>query len=446
MSHAVIITDLGFGDAGKGTTIDYLARQELSVVVRYNGGPQAAHNVVTPDGRHHTFAQFGSGSFVDGAFTHLSRYMLINPLDMFPEAEHLNALGVQDVWRRTTVDREALIITPWQQAANRLRELARGNGRHGSCGQGVGETMADSIDRPDLVIRVKDIEMNLVEKLNDLRQYKRDQMHREIGIVGDNTDDWKLLNDDSFPSLLGAAYRNWMQLVTVVGANYLSILADQTEQLLFEGAQGVLLDEWYGFHPYTTWSTTTPANALQLLSEIQYADDVQRLGIIRAYTTRHGPGPFVTEDASLARRIPEYHNDTGQWQGVFRYGHLDLVAHQYAITVSGGIDQLVVTGMDRMDSWQYCQSYQVPDGYDRAIFFGFDIDGNARSINVGPFADLQYQGRLTEYLSRCHPVYHQSDMVDDRQLLSVIEETLGVPIGLTSYGPLATDKRVSIAC
>jgi adenylosuccinate synthase len=372
--------------------------------------------------------------------------MLINPLDMFPEAEHLSALGVCNIWQRTTVDRDALIITPWQQAANRLRELARGDGRHGSCGQGVGETMADSIDRPDLAIRVKDIEMNLVQKLNDLRLYKRDQMRREIGTIGYDTDDWKLLNDDSFARLLCAAYRNWARLITIVGSEYLSELANQTEQLLFEGAQGVLLDEWYGFHPYTTWSTTTPANALQLLDDIHYADDVQRLGIIRAYTTRHGPGPFVTEETSLARRIPEYHNGTGKWQGAFRYGHLDLVAHQYAIAASGGIDQLVVTGMDRMDSWQYCQRYQVPSGDDRTAFFYFDTDGNAQTINVGSFADLEYQGRLTEYLSDCRPVYHQSDMVDDRRLLSVIEETLDVPIGLTSYGPSATDKRVSIAC
>lgn len=445
MAHAVIVTDLGFGDAGKGTTVDYLARQAPSVVVRYNGGPQAAHNVITPDGRHHTFAQFGSGSFIDGTSTHLSRFMLINPLAMFPEAEHLQQLGVRDIWQRTTVDREALIITPWQQAANRLRELARGNGRHGSCGQGIGETMADSIDRPDLVIRVKDIERDLPQKLDALRLYKREQVRQEIGVIKNGTADWGLLNDDSFVALLTAAYRNWVRLVKVVGMNYLSILADQTEQLLFEGAQGVLLDEWYGFHPYTTWSTTTPANALQLLDDIQYADDVRRLGILRAYTTRHGPGPLVTEDTDLAHELPEYHNGTGQWQGAFRYGHLDLLAHQYAIAVSGGIDQLVVTGMDRKDSWLYCQRYQVPDGHDRGVYFDFDTNGGASAIKVGPFADLTYQGRLTEYLSRCHPIYSPSHTVGSERLLSVIEETLGVPVGLTSYGPSATEKRALVA-
>jgi adenylosuccinate synthase len=129
--QAVIVTDLGYGDAGKETMVDYLVRQgpedESAVVVRYNGGPQAAHNVVTADGRRHTFAQFGSGSFVPGAQTHLSRFMLINPLNMEPEAEHLQRLGVTDVWERLSVDEDAIVITPWQVAANQLRELARGS-------------------------------------------------------------------------------------------------------------------------------------------------------------------------------------------------------------------------------------------------------------------------------------------------------------------------------
>ena len=78
--RAILIADLGFGDSGKGTTVDHLARREgASAVVRYNGGAQAAHNVVTEEGLHHTFAQFGSGTFA-GAKTHLSRCMMINPL------------------------------------------------------------------------------------------------------------------------------------------------------------------------------------------------------------------------------------------------------------------------------------------------------------------------------------------------------------------------------
>lgn len=443
--QALIVTDLGYGDAGKGTTVDFLARQKETVVVRYNGGPQAAHNVVTPDGRHHTFAQFGSGSFTPGVRTHLSRFMLLNPLNMFPEAEHLMALGVRDIWQRVTVDRQAMIITPWQQAANRLREIARGGSRHGSCGQGVGETMADSIARPDLVIRVGDIETDLLSKLQALRQYKLTQLQREVGDVL-APDEWALLTDTSFADLLVAAYRNWATFVQIVEGDYLGALAAQTEQLVFEGAQGVLLDEWFGFHPYTTWSTTTPANALQLLADIGYTDEVKRLGILRAYTTRHGPGPFVTEDTVFGRGIPELHNDTGAWQGAFRYGHLDLVAHCYAVDVSGGMDELVVSGLDRQDAWQYCWAYEAPDVVDCEDFFKVNERGFITAIKCGVLGDLDYQARLAELLLICHPIYHRSGTVDGRELLQSIEEALGAPVGLTSYGPTWADKRVSVVC
>src|ERR1700733_7329276 len=92
--QAIFIADLGFGDAGKGTITDFLTRQQKAhTIIRYNGGPQAAHNVVTPGGRHHTFAQFGSGMFLPWTKTFLSRFMLINPLNMLKEARHLSSLG-----------------------------------------------------------------------------------------------------------------------------------------------------------------------------------------------------------------------------------------------------------------------------------------------------------------------------------------------------------------
>ncbi|HET8846443.1 MAG TPA: adenylosuccinate synthetase, partial [Ktedonobacteraceae bacterium] len=143
---AIFITDLGFGDAGKGTITDFLARRfSAHTVVRYNGGPQAAHNVVCPDGRHHTFSQFSSGMFLPGTRTLLSRFMLINPLNMLKESRHLNAYGISDALQRVQIDRRALVITPFQRAMNRLREIARADSRHGSCGEGVGECMADSL-------------------------------------------------------------------------------------------------------------------------------------------------------------------------------------------------------------------------------------------------------------------------------------------------------------
>src|SRR5581483_6075931 len=93
--QAIFIADLGFGDAGKGTITDFLTRElAADLIVRYNGGPQAAHNVVTPDGKHHTFAQFGSGMLLPWTRTFLSRFMLINPLNMLKEEKHLREMGI----------------------------------------------------------------------------------------------------------------------------------------------------------------------------------------------------------------------------------------------------------------------------------------------------------------------------------------------------------------
>src|SRR5512146_3203468 len=116
-SLAILVADLGYGDAGKGSIVDYLTRlTNAHTVVRYNGGAQAAHNVITPDGRHHTFSQFGSGTFVPGTRPHLSRFMMVHPLAMLAEERHLRALGIPDAFRRVSVDREALVTTPFQQS------------------------------------------------------------------------------------------------------------------------------------------------------------------------------------------------------------------------------------------------------------------------------------------------------------------------------------------
>lgn len=109
--------------------------------------------------------------------------------------------------------------------------------------------------------------------------------------------------------------------------------------MVFEGAQGVLLDEHQGFHPYTTWSTTTFANAETLFAEAGAAHAALRLGGSACCArTRHGPGPLPTEDHAFTPALPEPHNGTGRWQGAFRLGHFDAIAHRYALAACGGAD------------------------------------------------------------------------------------------------------------
>src|SRR5579885_2254273 len=177
--QAILIADLGFGDAGKGTITDFLTRRLVAhTVVRYNGGPQAAHNVVTPDGRHHTFSQFGSGMFLPWTTTLLSRFMLINPLNMLKEERHLSMLGVTNAFERTLIDRRSLVITPFHKAINRLRELARADERHGSCGEGIGECMADALARGEAQIFAGDLQDRAIvaSKLRSLYERKRSEV------------------------------------------------------------------------------------------------------------------------------------------------------------------------------------------------------------------------------------------------------------------------------
>lgn len=451
--QAVILTDIGFGDAGKGTTVDYLVRRaDSAVVIRYNGGAQAAHNVVTPGWQHHTFAQFGSGSFLPAVRTHLSRFMLINPLNMLSEGDRLEAIGVSDPWGRTSVEEDAVLITPWQRSANRLRELARGEGRHGSCGQGIGETRSDALCFPELAIRAGDTGSFalLVRKLRQLCKYKYQQLREELGaldVLGADAE-WQAFTDPDFGSV-AQAFRQWAAKVKIVGRDYLHALAAQHELLVFEGAQGVLLDEWRGFHPYTTWTRTTPHNALELLQDCSFGGDIRRLGIMRAYTTRHGAGPFVTEDEGMTRSVKDVHNGTGQWAGAFRVGHLDLVAHAYALEACEGIDALVVTGLDRMaerDTWLVCDRYRLHEPHaDASDYLGFDAAGLVRSLKLGTYRDRPYQARLTEQLSSCRPVYSALTVQDTAgrqdELLWTIEDRLGLPIALASFGPTAVQKR-----
>ncbi|MEI6292003.1 MAG: adenylosuccinate synthetase, partial [Chloroflexota bacterium] len=156
--RAFIIVDLGFGDSGKGLLTDFLARQyQAGVVVRYNGGAQAGHNVVLPDGRHHTFSQFGSGSFIPGVRTYLSRRVVIHPGALLVEGTILQEKGLPDVFSRLRMSEEALIITPFHQAANRIKEIVRGADRHGSCGVGVGEAVEDASAHPGDSVQAGDL-------------------------------------------------------------------------------------------------------------------------------------------------------------------------------------------------------------------------------------------------------------------------------------------------
>ncbi|HEY4421598.1 MAG TPA: adenylosuccinate synthetase [Pseudonocardia sp.] len=393
MNDHLAIVDLGYGDAGKGTVVDTLcAAGGVRAVLRFNGGAQAAHNVVTEDGRHHTFAQFGSGT-LRGVPTHLTRFTVVDPVALAAEAA---ALG--DPFELLTVDGDALLATPWHRAANQRREERQ---RHGSCGMGVGETMAYAISHANAP-RARDV-------------LARPVLRRKLAAAAADLGPCGVPIDDVVDAFVAFGQR-----VRIVDSGFTERLLD-SGPCVFEGAQGVLLDEWRGWHPHTTWSTTTFDNVSALCSSFR------RIGVVRTYTTRHGAGPFVTADRALD--LPEAHNGTGEWQREFRVGHFDAVAHRYAVSVAGGVDGLAVTHLDapaRCAGLRVCTSYEV--------------DGEIwERIVPGPERDLEYQSRVTEALFRAR----MGSLRRPEDWAGEIGALLGAPVVVESFGPRSSDKRVA---
>ncbi|QSQ18876.1 adenylosuccinate synthetase [Pyxidicoccus parkwayensis] len=446
---AHLVVDLGFGDSGKGTLTDWLVRRHgAGLVVRFNGGAQAGHNVITEDGRHHTFSQFGAGSFVPGVRTHLARSTVLHPLAMRVEARYLAERGVPDALARTTVSEHARVITPFHQAAGRLRELARGAGRHGTCGVGVGETVRDALANPADALHARDLgepvslarkartaQERLRSELSEVMRAARTHPHAEPELA--------LLEDTDVASRWAQAVQTLRPRERVVGDEWLGT-ALREGTTVFEGAQGVLLDEWRGFHPHTTWSTCTFDLALELLHAHGFDGEVHRLGVLRTYASRHGEGPFPTEEPALAPALPEPHNGAAGWQGRFRVGGFDAVLARYALASCGGVDSLALTHLDRlMDRWPVCTAYRAPSTHDDVLIRGTVDPSHVTGLRLGPHRDLAHQERLTRALSACTPVREELDLGEQAsdRFVSWVEATLGVRVSVTSHGPTARDKR-----
>jgi adenylosuccinate synthase len=450
-SPRVIVVDLGFGDAGKGTITDWLVRSlGARAVVRFNGGAQAGHNVVTEDGRHHTFAQLGAATFVPGVRTFLSKRVVFHPTALLVEADHLARVGVHDALDRIIVSEECLVTTPIHQAATCVRELARGGARHGSCGVGVGETMRDAIARPGDAIcagNLRDPAL-LLRWLERLQENKRDELAAELRALpqGELADAQRMALEDR------SVMERWVRETRAVADRpivqddgALHAVLGAPEPVVLEGAQGVLLDEWAGFHPFTTWSTCTFQNALDLLGEHGSAGETFRLGVLRSFATRHGAGPFPTESADLPEGRTREHNGLGPWQGRFRTGWFDAVLARYALEACGGADGLALTHLDRFGAgvpWRVANAYDLPHKFDALVVRA--ASGRVRGLRLGVHRDLGHTEQLGEALFAAQPVYeaaHETGGVEP-DVATAVERLVGAPVILTSHGPTADDKQL----
>lgn len=395
--NVFMVCGLGFGDEGKGSVVDYLVRKYgLKTVVRFNGSSNAAHNVVA-NGVHHTFSQFGSGTLVPGVKTYLSKNVLFDPASIYQEAETLKKIGVSDALNRLVVHPECYIINPYHRAVCRFKEERRGGGRHGSTGVGLNEAETE---------REEDCGLLVEELLDPQRTAKvlKKSRERAIEIMGIDAD-YILPRIDFTASFMCGFVKEF--LVAEMPEK------DLTQDVVYEGAQGALLDEFYGFFPYVTRSCTTLSNAWWMMDSPVF-ESARKIGVMRSYTTRHGAGPFPTE---LPYHDQEEHNSDHPYQGTFRAGLLDLVLMKYGLDASMA-SEIALTHVDRLPP-RVCVSYD-----------NFDLK----------YSVAQSGETLTDKLQTAKPLYVNFPE-DEKSIIHNIERTLECPIKIISRGKEACHKE-----
>jgi adenylosuccinate synthase len=449
MTHqAYAVIDLGFGDSGKGTIVDYLARKTGSnLVVRFNGGAQAGHNVVTPDGRHHCFSQFGSGTFVEGVRTLLTADVAIHPLGLQKEAAHLRQIGVPDALSRLFIDERCLVITPYHQALNCLKELSRGKDAHGSCGIGYGETIAQSISPNPNAKYGTMIAWNLrhpcTNQLEEIREWLLIQADELIKPAFDHHSEsdllwtkwYSLIKDKENVDVISKMFLEIGKQLRLVG-HWDKGIVSEAKTPIFEGAQGVLLDEKWGFPPYYTWSNTTGSQIHDKYGLHPGDGSITTIGVVRAFPTRHGAGPFPTEDKSLAETVRGDFNLFNQWQGNLRIGYFDHVLNRYAMQAcrvsNFPISALAVTHLDKLHGW-------VPTWKECSMYYpNIDTITNERRLDAEKL--LWAEGDIrTNMLFDAKPGYEESSS-DEHNVVRRIESYAEVPVVIKSTGSTAKNK------
>lgn len=364
---ARVVIGANFGDEGKGLLTDYYASKlpteypNSRYVVRYNGGAQAGHTVVTPDKRH-IFSHFGSGSLT-GAATFLARDFIVNP--RFFLNEH-RAVGNNTA---VLVDPSCRVSVPYDRLINELVEQARGVNRHGSVGVGINET----------VRRCEHTQYKLtVDGLRD-----SDYTLRKLGRIANQ---WvpQRLEALGFPDILSKSDQEMLkcgQLMqrftndcrTFMGLTLRNIptgFRSKTMHIIFEGAQGLQLDPDYGVMPHLTPSHTGLKNVVPLAAEM-VIDELEVTYVTRCYLTRHGAGPLPFECPKPYPGIVDETNLPHNFQGELRFAPLNIDMLKEVITkdlkhAEGKIPVTVTLAVTCLDQVGNAPLRYVLDGQERS--------------------------------------------------------------------------------
>ena len=418
MANNVVVLGTQWGDEGKGKIVDLLT-DSAKYAVRYQGGHNAGHTLVI-DGEKTVLHLIPSGILRDDLMSIIGNGVVLSPAALLEEMKMLEARGVP-VRDRLRISEACPLILPYHIALDQAREVARGNKAIGTTGRGIGPAYEDKVSRRAL--RVGDLfdTEKFAAKLKEVMEYHNFVLTNYYKV--DAVDYQKTLDE---PLEVADLLKSMVVDVTEL----LDTARKTGEKIMFEGAQGTLLDIDHGTYPYVTSSNTTAGGVATGTGfgpcHVEYV-----LGIIKAYTTRVGSGPFPTEQFN---EVGQYLADKGHEVGATtgrgrRCGWLDLVAMRRAIQLNS-ITGLCLTKLDVLDGLeelQLCTGYKLEDG---------------TVTNVAPMSADDYE--------KVTPVYESmpgwSDVTvgqtDHSKLpqaalnyIARIEEILEVPVHIISTGP-----------
>ena len=417
MASNVVVIGTQWGDEGKGKVVDWLT-DHAQGVVRFQGGHNAGHTLVI-GGKKTVLHLIPSGILRPGVRCYIGNGVVVSPQALLDELATLENAGIE-VQGRLTISDACPLILPYHAALDQARESAKGERKIGTTGRGIGPAYEDKVARR--AIRLQDLfhRERFAAKLGEVLDYHNfvlKQYFNARPVDFQKTLDQTLALAERLRPMVGDVPR----LLFEAGK--------RGENLLFEGAQGTLLDVDHGTYPYVT-SSNCVAGAAAAGSGVGPQALHYVLGITKAYTTRVGGGPFPTElYDDIGKRLASRGNEFGATTGrARRCGWFDAAALKRSIQING-VSGLCVTKLDVLDG---VETLQVGVGY-----------------RVGKETlDILPSG--ADALAECEPIYeeipgwtestvgikrHQDLPMNARNYLRRIEETCGVPIDLISTGP-----------
>ncbi len=422
----VVVVGSQWGDEGKGKIVDWLS-EKADVVVRFQGGHNAGHTLVI-DGTTYKLSLIPSGIVRKDKISVIGNGVVIDPIALLKEIDQLKKLGVEISPKNLMIAENAPLILPFHSQADTAAEAKRGSSKIGTTGRGIGPAYEDKVGRR--AIRVCDLADDdiLKSRLENLVAH-HNVMHRGFGTP--EIDFQETLAD---LKKIAAEILPYAQPVWRV----LDVFRRQQKRILFEGAQGILLDADHGTYPYVTSSNTVAgaafAGAGVGLKSIHYV-----LGITKAYTTRVGSGPFPTEqDNEIGQLIGERGKEFGTVTGrKRRCGWFDAVLVRQTVKISG-IDGIALTKLhvlDGLEKIKICVGYKYAGKiYDylpasikiqaeaEAIYE--EIDGwkestqGARSFKELPATAIKYIRRIEELIEAPIAILSTSPKREDTILVN----------------------------